>query len=63
MDTKIYGDTMTDVWIKSPTCECEYLGPPGKNKLVLVEGNTAIWACPHVDPYIQERKKEWVLQT
>ncbi len=53
---------MTDVWIKSPTCECEYLGPPGKNKLVLVEGNTAIWTCPHVDPYIQERKKEWVLQ-
>ena len=53
---------MTDVWIKSPTCECEYLGSPGKNKLVLVEGNTSIWTCPHVDPYIQENKKQWVLQ-
>lgn len=54
---------MADVFTKSPTCNCESDGKYGSGmKLVLVEGNTTIWGCPHVDCYIKERTTQWVLK-
>jgi len=54
---------MTDTFVKSPTCECEFDAHDGKLKLALVEGNTTIWSCPHVDVYFKQRKTSWVLHT
>ena len=54
---------MTDVYIKSATCECEYDAKDTKTKLVIVEGNTTLWACAHVDSYTKQRKEVWELKT
>ncbi len=51
---------MTDIFVKSATCECE---PGGQDKaLAITEGHTTVWVCKHTDTYELKFKKEWELQ-
>ena len=48
---------MTDVFVKSEHCLCS--GDVVNKRLVLVEGNTSIWACVHTKRFTMQRTMEW----
>jgi len=49
---------MTEVFIKAEHCLCE--GTVVNKRLVLVEGNTSVWACVHTKRFIKQQVKDWI---
>jgi hypothetical protein len=50
---------MTEVFIKSDACMCDPNECPNK-RLVLVEGQTSIWACVHTKRFTMQHTTEFV---
>lgn len=48
---------MTDVFLSSKLCDCE---PDDVNRvLVIVEGNTTVWACTHINAKMAKHERVW----
>jgi hypothetical protein len=56
---------MTDLTITAWECKCDPNDEDqqGNMKLVIIEGNTTIWGCPHVHAYERETQRKWVTKS
>ena len=48
---------MTDVYVKSQKCKCKV--DEDEKTLILVEGQTAVWVCTHVEAKKKLQRVEW----